>query len=138
MRKFRVNDVLGGKCRTGGVVGMMRLGQIAVVAVLVLASTVSYAFEEQQKPAAGAAAPSVAIPSLDAKSLGLSAGTLAAPKGDSGTKIRIPGLGVIGEIPKIDFGMELLYGATQPRPLESDRNDASGMMLRGKMPIQSR
>ena len=138
MRKFRVDDVLGGISWASGVAGMMRLRQIAVVAALVLASTVSYAFEEQQKPAAGAAAPSMTVPSLDAKSLGLSPGSLTPPKGDSGTKIRIPGLGVIGEIPKIDFGMELLYGATQPRPLESDRNDASGMMLRGKMPIQSR
>jgi hypothetical protein len=58
------------------------------------------------------------------------------PKGASGTKIRIPGLGVIGEIPKMDFGLELLYGASEPKSLEQDRGDeANGVILRGTIPL---
>ena len=35
----------------------------------------------------------------------------AAPS--EGTEIRIPGLGKLGTLPKMDFGLELLYGADQ-------------------------
>ena len=38
----------------------------------------------------------------------------AAPsKTDTGTEIRIPGLGKIGTLPKMDFGLDLLYGAAE-------------------------
>jgi hypothetical protein len=32
---------------------------------------------------------------------------------DTGTEIRIPGLGKIGTLPKMDFGLDLLYGAAE-------------------------
>jgi hypothetical protein len=35
------------------------------------------------------------------------------PKSDGGTEIRIPGLGKIGTLPKMDFGLDLLYGAAE-------------------------
>jgi hypothetical protein len=58
------------------------------------------------------------------------------PKGESDAKIRIPGLGINGEIPKMDFGQELLYGATeQQKALEQDPNEASGLILRGTIPL---
>ena len=94
------------------------------------------AFEEQgarpAAPPAGSAAPS---PAIDPKGLTLSPSEMM-PKGESGTKIRIPGLGVIGEIPKMDFGLELLYGASEPKAaLEQDPNEASGVILRGTIPL---
>ena len=60
------------------------------------------------------------------------------PRLDTGTKIRVPGLGVIGEIPKMDFGLELLYGATQPKQLDNDRTEANGVMGRVTVPLKSR
>lgn len=36
----------------------------------------------------------------------------SAPKGE-GTEVTIPGLGTVGVIPKLDFGLELLYGAKE-------------------------
>src|SRR5262245_11135402 len=32
-----------------------------------------------------------------------------------GTEVRIPGLGKVGVLPKLDFGLELLYGANEPK-----------------------
>lgn len=37
----------------------------------------------------------------------------APSKTDTGTEIRIPGLGKIGTLPKMDFGLDLLYGAVE-------------------------
>jgi hypothetical protein len=34
-------------------------------------------------------------------------------KQETGTEIRIPGLGKIGTLPKMDFGLDLLYGAVE-------------------------
>jgi hypothetical protein len=31
----------------------------------------------------------------------------------SGTEVKIPGLGTVGVLPKLDFGLELLYGASE-------------------------
>ena len=39
-----------------------------------------------------------------------------AAKPDTGTEIRIPGLGKLGVLPKMDFGLELLYGAAEQKP----------------------
>lgn len=82
---------------------MKRLKIYGAVAALVLTSTASLAFQEDttgkaQAPSAGAAA-------------GLST-TTAAKRTDSGTVVSIPGLGKLGVLPKMDFGLELLYGAT--------------------------
>ncbi|MEM1372381.1 MAG: hypothetical protein AAGG72_09180 [Pseudomonadota bacterium] len=46
---------------------------------------------------------------------GLSLGdteTIVGPSASQGTEVRIPGLGKLGVLPKMDFGLELLYGAT--------------------------
>ena len=117
----------------------LALGVTAAVAV----STASMAFEEQQmKPAAKGAAPAPAASGTAPRpadgGLGIATPELTPPKGEPGTKIRLPGLGVIGEIPKMDFGLELLYGATQPRPNEVERNEPSGFMVRGTVPLKSR
>jgi len=36
---------------------------------------------------------------------------LALSGKDSGTEVTIPGIGTVGKLPKLDFGLELLYGA---------------------------
>lgn len=89
----------------GGVTVTKILQIVGLSAALVLAAASgTYALEEQKAPvtpeaaAAGAAATDTAAP---------------AAKKDEGTEIRIPGLGRLGTLPKMDFGLELLYGATE-------------------------
>ncbi len=83
---------------------------LALVAALV-AGHGAFAFQEQKGatpvPAEAAPAPADAAP-VDGKA-GLS--DEVAPKAETGTEIRIPGLGRLGVLPKMDFGLELLYGA---------------------------
>ncbi|MGE0760324.1 MAG: hypothetical protein AB7O38_25140 [Pirellulaceae bacterium] len=119
---------------------MKRMTVFALVAALACASSAALAFEEQQmKPAAPASGgTSAVVPNTGGDGLQIATPDLAAPKSESGVKIRLPGLGVIGEIPKMDFGLELLYGASQPKQLEGDQSEASGVMVRGRLPIKSR
>jgi hypothetical protein len=55
-------------------------------------------------------------------------------KDEGGTEIRIPGLGKLGTLPKMDFGLELLYGAEDP-PLQQNseppENEQQDLMIRG-------
>jgi hypothetical protein len=48
----------------------------------------------------------------------------------SGTQIHIPGLGTVGVLPKLDFGLELLYGASDPKGMPPDRNE-DDVQIRG-------
>ena len=59
------------------------------------------------------------------KELGLSGDQSGDRK--SGIDIWIPGLGVVGRMPKVDFGLELLYG---------DQNSASGADLQADKEIE--
>jgi hypothetical protein len=89
------------------------------LALALLAGPRVYAFQEQTTgatttpPQAEQPAPE-AQPPADGKPLDLSGETAAKP--DTGTEIRIPGLGKLGVLPKMDFGLELLYGAADPKP----------------------
>lgn len=84
-------------------------------AVLALACTASVAFEEQKM----GSGPAPASPAAAA-----AAGVQAPvpPVKKEGTEIRLPGLGTIGTLPKMDFGLELLYGAAETsKPEEPSR-----------------
>jgi hypothetical protein len=101
-------------------------------------STTTLAFEEQQgkiDPPAKSGQGSPAAVGLDGKGLDFKPPEV---RPETGTKIRIPGLGVVGEIPKIDLGLDLLYGATDPKRSDLDRNEGNGVIIRGKIPLQSR
>lgn len=52
---------------------------------------------------------------------------------DAGTEISLPGIGVIGTLPKLDFGLELLYGAPGKSPTTDKPADAlpDALMLHG-------
>lgn len=52
----------------------------------------------------------------------------AAGSGDSskGTELKIPGLGTIGVLPKLDFGLELLYGSSNPNPPAAELHQEQG------------
>jgi hypothetical protein len=49
----------------------------------------------------------------------------------SGTEVRIPGLGKVGVLPKLDFGLELLYGATEQQKVLPDKDPGGDMQIRG-------
>jgi hypothetical protein len=103
---------------------------LVAVTALALASTAAFAFQEQQaaSPVAGSgAAKAGAAAQLDVPVI--TDGTA------KGTPVRIPGLGTLGVIPKMDFGLELLYGVNDPsnpakRP-ELKTTDADEPLIRG-------
>ena len=102
------------------------LGYIGVGLALTLVSPSAHAFQEQ-----GGAAPIAPAPPAEAKPAAPAEKSLdfSTPKvegGDTGTEVRIPGLGKLGVLPKMDFGLELLYGANeskQPEPIEQPAED---------------
>ena len=98
----------------------------ASLALLLCAATVAFALEEQRAvvpaPDASAAAPQV----------GVQDGVPAA-KQETGTEIRIPGLGKLGTLPKMDFGLELLYGAAEKSPQDPMPDDNQDLMIRGSV-----
>lgn len=112
---------------------------------LALASSSAGAFQEQQ--AGGGAAPSASpapgiiidnskAPSQDGLPGELKFSAPVEPD-ESGAKVFLPGLGTLGVLPKLDFGLELLYGATEtpdaePRVDELLPGDED-LMIRGRV-----
>lgn len=99
---------------------MRRFKQLGLVAAIVMAAVPAFAFEEQQ---AGGAAPKHDAPApgivIDNSRTPAESGISAdmefsdpAQSNKTGTEVFIPGLGRLGVLPKMDFGLELLYGAT--------------------------
>ena len=80
---------------------------------LFMAATSAWAFQEE-KPAApdasASSAPAAAVGTQDS----------AGKPSDDGTQVNIPGLGNLGTLPKMDFGLELLYGANEGKPAEAE------------------
>lgn len=112
---------------------MKVLGYIGVALVLAFAGTSAHAFQEQ-----GGAAPVAPTPSAPAEA------QPAAPSGksmdfstpkiddsDRGTEVRIPGLGKLGVLPKMDFGLELLYGANDSKQPEAIEPPSEDLTVRG-------
>lgn len=116
---------------------MRRIWIIAVGLSVAAISSASLAFEEQKmRPAQPAGGADVSVSSGQSGGVQLVDPGVAVPRLDTGTKIRVPGLGVIGEIPKMDFGLELLYGASQPKASDLDRNEGNGVMGRVTVPLK--
>jgi hypothetical protein len=113
---------------------------IALAAGVSLMAPSALAFQEttvggsSQQP--GAVAPNRELPDAapaDAgKGLNLSVPD-AALGGDAGREVRIPGIGTVGVLPKLDFGLELLYGANESKAnsLPDDRNESNDVQIRG-------
>jgi hypothetical protein len=91
-----------------------RLGLPTLLGALMLAAPSAFAFEETRGGAGTqpAAPPQATAPATKGLPLELGGtGTTAAPS--TGTEVRIPGLGKLGILPKLDFGLELLYGVNE-------------------------
>lgn len=51
-----------------------------------------------------------------------------------GTEVRIPGLGTVGVLPKLDFGLELLYGAADSKnAVPESKPDPNDVQIRGTL-----
>ncbi len=117
-------------------VGEMRNSVVAVfvLVMLVAAGTHSLAFQEQKAGSAPAQLQKSADAPLESR-LNLS-DELATSNAEKGTEIRIPGLGKLGVLPKMDFGLELLYGAADQKlpdgPVETAPTP-DDLLIRGTM-----
>lgn len=106
-------------------------GYIGMGLALVFASTTALAFQEQGGTPPVTPAPAEAQPATPAgKGMEFS-----APKAEggenAGTEVRIPGLGKLGVLPKMDFGLELLYGANESKQPEHVEPPVEDLTIRG-------
>jgi hypothetical protein len=106
------------------------------LALALVAGHGAFAFQEQkgatpQPTEEAAPAPAEAAPA-DGKAAIVDE---SAPKPEAGTEIRIPGLGKLGVLPKMDFGLELLYGAAENQPVGQPEpaKPEDDLMLRGSV-----
>jgi hypothetical protein len=109
-------------------VDVRRLGLVmGLLAAMAAAANTVNALEEQR-----GAVPLAATP--DAPKAQVQDQTAPA-KNDDGTEIRIPGLGKLGTLPKMDFGLELLYGADDAKPAQDaqPQDGDQGLMIHGSV-----
>lgn len=92
------------------------------------------AFQESKVAPAEKAAPSAPLtPQLQVPE-GKPGIQLSTPEGGKGTEVRIPGLGKLGVLPKLDFGLDILYGATDDRrQLPGSQGNSDEVTVRGSI-----
>jgi hypothetical protein len=105
---------------------MNSVRMIVLGAVLGIASQAAFAFQETNSGGQSAAA--TQAPAAKALDLGIPGASRAA-----GPEIKLPGLGTIGALPKLDFGLELLYGASTPQNGSRDDKSETGAQIRGTL-----
>ena len=84
-----------------------------------------------QEPAAATDSAATAKPAEQGKGLNLSVPGIGK---STGTEVRIPGIGTVGVLPKLDFGLELLYGANgsnDSKMMPDDKSDSNDVQIRG-------
>jgi hypothetical protein len=123
--------------QTDGVTTMIGLRPLIAAAALAIAGSATlcgsaFGFQEQNAAVAPKAAPTANAGAKDAEPTAAADGV--SSNGGKGTAVRIPGLGTLGVIPKMDFGLELLYGVAdagsatkRPEP----KNEGEDVLLRG-------
>ena len=99
---------------------MSLLKYLAIGSSLLVLSTAAFAFQEQNTGSAPAPAQA---PVETSKPVELSAPGTPELKPTVGTEVRIPGLGKLGSLPKMDFGLELLYGAAEAKQPDAQSRD---------------
>ena len=106
---------------------MMMAGVLGALALPALA------FQETTVGSGGASqpvAPAASAPVDPGKGLNLSVPSVPLGR-NSGTEVRIPGIGTVGVLPKLDFGLELLYGANDTKGLPEEKSEPSDVQIRG-------
>jgi hypothetical protein len=91
------------------------------------------AFEERSVGGGSAATGALTPPTSGLPNLNLSLPDADAAK-TTGTELKIPGVGTLGVLPKLDFGLELLYGNNDPPGARLDeRSQPSDVQLRASI-----
>ena len=97
----------------------------------------AYAFTETKvAPQPGQSAPAPEAPKLQLEKTEEGGLSLNAPgAGSTGeTELNIPGVGSIGKMPKLDFGLELLYGGSgQGGEAPTDEQQKDDVLIKGKI-----
>jgi hypothetical protein len=103
---------------------------VAMAGALVASALPAFAFQEST---VGSGADKPAASAKGAPGLDLSLPDVGS-KQSQGTEIRIPGVGTVGVLPKLDFGLEMLYGSgTEPMGRPDERSQPDGVQLRGSI-----
>lgn len=123
-----------------GAMRAMNVLRIASVCVaMALASSQGFAFDEQQGAAAAPTTPAPGIVIDNSKAVAPTGEldfSTPAPAGESGAKVFLPGLGTLGVLPKLDFGLELLYGAAETHEAPQANELVPGeedLMIKGRV-----
>ena len=110
---------------------------VAIAVALGVLTRPALAFQENAPPAPGEKPPAAAVAPVEApktpdpgKGFSLKVPELSIGQG-TGTEVRIPGFGKVGVLPKLDFGLELLYGATESKGLPQDKTEPGDVQIRG-------
>lgn len=105
---------------------MNRFFFMAVVSIMLAGPALS--FERSAQSASDKPVPTEIAP------LDLSEGKAHKEKTESGGLV-LPGLGALGVLPKLDFGLELLYGENQPQRIEPEQEDleSDGLRIKGTL-----
>jgi len=105
----------------------MRKGSQRLIAGLIALSAcwdASFGFQERSLGETSDRSTALQVPGLHVQLPQPGPGTGA------GTEIRVPGVGSVGTLPKLDFGLELLYGANEPASRFDDRSQPSDVQIR--------
>jgi hypothetical protein len=85
----------------------------------------------QERPAAAVSGPETPKAVEPGKGLSFRTPELSIGQG-TGTEVRIPGIGKVGVLPRLDFGLELLYGATEAKGIPEERTEPpADVQIRG-------
>jgi hypothetical protein len=112
----------------------MRL--IITAAALALLAQPAMAFKQTesspQEPASDTSAQTAKPATEPGKGLNLAVPGLSLGN-SKGTEVKIPGIGTVGVLPKLDFGLELLYGANgnEAKVMPDDKNESNDVQIRG-------
>jgi hypothetical protein len=109
---------------------LIGLGALAQPAAAFQETTVGAGNQQPQATAPVTEPPKSAVDAGKGKGLSLTMPEVSLGKG-SGTEVRIPGIGTVGVLPKLDFGLELLYGANEPKSGPDDKADQGDLQIRG-------
>jgi hypothetical protein len=137
---FEYSHTMRTRYRIGGVVAMRLVPWVVVAGAVGLLGQSALGFQETtvgggEKPAQGKSAPAeTKVAPNSGTGLNLNLPDVSAGK-STGTEVRIPGIGTVGVLPKLDFGLELLYGATEPKgtlaPEDRGHPEQNDLQIRG-------
>ena len=117
-------------CRRLRSIALRKGRKRSIVLLIAVSGCVSPAFAFQERSLGEAGDKPAGLPSA----LPLPGLDLKMPESGSGagvgTEIRVPGVGSVGKLPKLDFGLELLYGANEPVGRSDDRSQPSDLQIR--------